>query len=82
VDPDAVAELLTRFQRIVARDGGELALLGADDHTIRFVYRPGPVNPECADGSCVLPGGELQQLMSETVARRSPGVRVDVEVRR
>jgi predicted metal-dependent peptidase len=82
VDDVAVTELIARFQRIVARDGGELTLLGADTDTIRVAYRVGAVDPDCADGACVLPEAELQQLMSETVARRSPGVRVEVEVRR
>jgi Fe-S cluster biogenesis protein NfuA len=75
-------ELVARFQKMVARDGGELALLGADAETIRVEYRPGASAPDCADGSCVLPEAELQQLMNETVARRNPGVRVEVEVRR
>lgn len=75
-----VSALLARFQRMVERDGGALTLLSADAGTIRVGYRVGAVDPECADGSCVLPEAELQQLMSETLARRSPGVRVQVEV--
>lgn len=82
MDETLLTELIARFQRMVARDGGELTLLGADTDTIRVAYRLGTVDPECADGVCVLPEAELQQLMNETVARRSPGVRVEVELRR
>lgn len=75
-----VEALIARFRRLVQRDGGELTLLSADSAAIRVGYRIGDVDPDCADGACVLPEAELQQLMAETVARRSPGVRVDVEV--
>jgi hypothetical protein len=77
---DDGAALVARFQRMVARDGGTLQLISADDDTIRVGYRLGAVDPDCGDGTCVLPQIELQQLMSETLARRSPGRRVEVEV--
>ena len=76
----SVTALVERFQRIVARDGGTLTLLAADADSIRVGYRPGAVDPDCADGSCTLPQVELQQLMTETVARQQPGLRVHVEV--
>jgi hypothetical protein len=66
---DEPAVLVERFNRMVARDGGTLTLLSAD-----------ATAPDCGDGSCTLPQAELQQLMSETVARQRPGVRVQVEV--
>lgn len=72
--------LVDRFNRMVARDGGSLTLLDAGPDTIRVGYRVGAVDPECEDGSCVLPHVELQELMSETAARQLPGVRVQVEV--
>ncbi|HEY3737910.1 MAG TPA: hypothetical protein VGL26_10750 [Jatrophihabitans sp.] len=76
-DPRALVE---RFNRMVARDGGSLSLLAADAETIRVGYRLGEVDPECTDGVCFLPQAELQKLMSETVARQLPGVRLEVEV--
>jgi hypothetical protein len=77
---DEPAVLVERFNRMVAHDGGTLTLLSADSRTIRVGYRPGATAPDCGDGSCTLPQAELQQLMSETVARQRPGVRVQVEV--
>ena len=35
-------------------------------------------DPACADGVCVLPDAELQALMSETLQRRDPSLRVVV----
>jgi hypothetical protein len=78
----AAAGLLERFSRMVARDGGTLQLLAAGDGAIRVGYRPGSADPDCADGACILPGAELQELMSETAARQVPGIRVEVEVLR
>lgn len=77
---DAMADrLIVEFDRMVRRDGGELVLLAVEDDVIRVGYRLG-VDPTCADGACVMPHLELQELMGETVARRSPGTRVVVEV--
>ncbi len=73
--------LVEQFGRIVARDGGQLFLMGVADNVIRVEYRPGG-DIECADGACVLPGWELEQLMNETIARRAPELRVAVEVAR
>jgi hypothetical protein len=71
--------LVAQFERIVRRDGGQLSLLGVEDDLIRVGYRAG-TDPGCADGACVLPHLELQQLMGETLARRDPALRVVVEV--
>ena len=76
----AVRELVERFDRMVARDGGSLTLLAADDDTIRVAYRLGSAGPDCEDGACFLRQFELEKLMSETAARRMPGVHVKVEV--
>jgi hypothetical protein len=76
----AATALIERFARMVERDGGTLRLLTAEGGTVRIGYRPGSAEPDCADGACVLPGAELQKLMSETAARRSPGLRIEVEV--
>ncbi|HEX7096668.1 MAG TPA: hypothetical protein VF183_12355 [Acidimicrobiales bacterium] len=76
----AVADaLVSQFDRMVRRDGGEVRLLGVDDGVIRVGYRPGS-NADCDDGACVLPHLELQQLMSETLSRRAPDLRVVVEL--
>ena len=71
--------LVAQFDRMVRRDGGQLALLGVEGDVIRVGYRTG-ADPGCADGACVLPHLELQQLMGETLARRDPALRVVVEV--
>ncbi len=78
--PNPSQALVERFNRMVARDGGSLTLIAADAEMIRVGYRLGIVDPECQDGSCVLPQLELERLMSETVARTMPGTRVQVEV--
>ena len=80
MDISETAETLVRqFDRMVKRDGGSLSLLGADDEVIRVGYKPG-VDPTCDEGVCILPHHELQQLMAETLARRTNDVRVVVEL--
>jgi len=74
-----VAALVAQFDRMVQRDGGSLQLLSVDGAVIKVGYRPG-IDPECADGVCVMPHLELQQLMSETLARRDPSLKVVVEL--
>jgi len=71
--------LVEQFGRMVSRDGGYLALLSVEGDVVRVGYRIG-VDPACVDGACVLPQLELQQLMTETLARRDPGLRVVVEL--
>lgn len=71
--------LVGQFDRMVRRDGGSVELVGVADGVIRVGYRSG-VDPDCADGACVLPHVELEQLMNETVARRDPSARVVVEL--
>jgi hypothetical protein len=76
----ALAEtLVAQFQRMVRRDGGDLALLGVDDGVIRVGYRMGS-DANCAEGVCILPHLELQDLMNETAERRAPGTKVVVEL--
>jgi hypothetical protein len=78
--PVATAETLVRqFEQMVKRDGSTLELLGVDGDVVRVAYHPG-VDPECEDGACVMPHVELQDLMSETLARRDPSLRVVVEL--
>jgi hypothetical protein len=74
-----VESLIERFQRMVARDGGELTVLSAGPDAVRLRYRPGDADPECTDGVCVLPHRELAQLMGETFARQAPGIRLQIE---
>jgi hypothetical protein len=71
--------LASQFDRMVRGDGSSVSLLGVEDGVIRVGYRPG-VDPECADGACVMPHRELEQLMGETLARRDPNLRVVVEL--
>ena len=76
---DTAETLVRQFDRMVKRDGGSLSLLGAEGEVIRVAYKPG-VDPTCDEGSCILPHLELQQLMAETLARRTKEVRVVVEL--
>ena len=69
--------LIAQFDRMVQRDGGSLELLGTEGNVISVGYRLG-ADPTCADGVCVLPDAELQALMSETLQRRAPSLRVVV----
>jgi hypothetical protein len=54
-------------------------LLGTEGNVINVGYRLG-ADPACADGACVLPDAELQALMSETLQRRDPSLRVVVSL--
>ena len=76
---DTAETLVRQFDRMVKRDGGSLSLLDADSEVIRVGYKPG-IDPTCDEGACVLPHLELQQLMAETLARRTKDVRVVVEL--
>lgn len=69
--------LIAQFDRMVQRDGGSLELLGTEGNVISVGYKLG-TDPTCADGVCVLPDAELQALMSETLQRRDPSLRVVV----
>jgi hypothetical protein len=71
--------LAGQFDRMVRRDGGSVSLLGVADGVIRVGYHPG-ADPDCDDGSCVMPHLELQQLMTDTLARRDDSMRVVVEL--
>ena len=71
--------LVKQFDRMVKRDGGSVVLLAVGDGVIRVGYRPG-VDPECTGDVCVMPHVELQQLMTETAARRIASLRVAVEL--
>ena len=79
-EPKSLGGLLAdQFDRMVRRDGGSVSLLGVADGVIRVGYHPGAA-AGCDNGSCVLPQLELQQLMTETLARRDASLRVVVEL--
>jgi hypothetical protein len=69
---------VAQFDRMVRTSGGELKLLDAGDALIRVGYRVG-TEGQCDGDECILPEAELQQLMSETLARRDASKRVTVE---
>jgi hypothetical protein len=81
MDPE-IETLIERFRRMVAKDGGELTVVAAGPDAVRVRYRRAEADPECADGTCVLPHRELEQLMGETFARQRPGIRVEVQLAR
>jgi hypothetical protein len=71
-------KLVQQFERMVRRDGGSLALLGVDGNLIRVGYAAG-ADADCADGACVLPHRELEELMGEALARYDRTMRIVVE---
>jgi len=77
-----IDSLIERFRHMVAREGGELTVVTASPEGVRLRYRAADAAPDCADGACVLPHRELEQLMGETFARKWPGIRVEVEAAR
>jgi hypothetical protein len=79
LDVNTAEKLVSEFDRMVRHDGGEVSLLGVDETTVRVGYRPGK-DEECEGDVCILPHLELQQLMSETLSRRDPQLRVVVEL--
>jgi hypothetical protein len=76
---EAAESLVRQFQKIVSVDGGQLKLIAVENNTVRVGYKPG-VDPTCEDGVCVMPHLELQELMGETLSRRSPDLSVKVEL--
>lgn len=78
---DIAASLVSQFDRMVKRDGGTVSLVDVHDGVIRVAYRPG-ADLTCDTDACVLPHIELQQLMSETLARRDASLQVVVELAR
>lgn len=80
-DIEAIASnLIAQFDRMVRGDGGSLSLTRVEpDGLIEAAYRPG-ADPACETGACAMPHAELQQLMSETLQRRDPELRVSVRL--
>jgi hypothetical protein len=72
-------DLIAQFTHMVRAEGGALSLLGEDDQLIRVGYRMGK-DPNCEDGSCVLPHLELEMLMNETLSGRTPAKKVAVQL--
>jgi hypothetical protein len=70
--------LISRFERMVRRDGGSVRLMGVEGSVIRVGYLPGS-DPDCAEGVCVLPEVELQAMMTEVLAAMAPDLQVEVK---
>ena len=75
---DTAESLVAQFERMVQRDGGSLQLLGTEGNVIKVGYKLG-ADPTCEGGECILPDAELQELMSETLGRRDPSMKVQVQ---
>ena len=78
-DTQTAEKLVSQFDRMVRRDGGEVSLLGVEGTVVRVGYRPG-TDETCEGDACILPHLELQQLMTETASRRDPAMEVVVEL--
>lgn len=70
--------IVSRFDRMVRRDGGAVRLIGVEGTLLRIGYRPG-ADPECQEGVCILPEIELQAMIAEVLAAQAPAARVKVE---
>ena len=81
--PDALTAaaeaLMKRFGPMVESQGGKMSLLGADDDTIRIGYTPTETS-SCDSDACILPHLELQDMLGEVLARRSPDLKVRVSL--
>ena len=74
----AVAQsLVSRFDRIVRRDGGKIRLIDAGADVIRVGYRPGEAT-ECVEGVCIMPEAELHAMMSEVLGAQAPAARLQI----
>jgi Fe-S cluster biogenesis protein NfuA len=69
--------LVSRFDRMVRRDGGKIRLIDASEDLIRVGYRPG-TDTECKEGVCIMPEAELHAMMSEVLAAQAPNARLQV----
>ena len=76
---ETAQQLVANFVRMVRADGGSLELLSAEGGKIRVGYAPGH-DEECTTGACILPHVELQQMMTEWLARRDPSATVIVQL--
>jgi hypothetical protein len=71
------SSLVSRFSRIVRRDGGQIRLIDANGDLIRLGYRPG-TNLECKEGVCIMPEAELQAMIAEVLAAEAPHIKLQV----
>ena len=67
-----VAAVVTQTAKMMASQGCSAELLSVDGTVARVRYYAGTA-PECADGSCLMPGAEFRELLLENLRnRRSP----------
>lgn len=68
---DGVTTAVVEMARVLRADGGDLVLVEADPGTDRVEVRLELDDVSCLD--CVMPTGALYELISASIARRSPG---------
>jgi hypothetical protein len=71
-------QLIANFSRIAASDGSAIALVEESADAIRLSYRSGS-EADCEDGVCALPQAELEAMMLAWLARKAPGVTLEIE---
>jgi hypothetical protein len=70
-------QVVAQFDRMASREGGRVTLASLEGSTLRVLHRAGS-DPDCDEDSCVLPAGEIRQMMAEVLERRGSHLRVEV----
>ena len=68
VEPEAVAAAIDEARRILMQDGGDIALIGIEDRTVR-------VRMQGACAGCPRSALDLRNVVERLVKARCPGVR-------
>ncbi len=71
MDTDGVRAAVEEMAQVLRADGGDLQLVSADPRLDRIEVRVQLDGVECLD--CVMPPAALQEIISASIARRSPG---------
>lgn len=71
IDVDGVAEAVEEMAQVLRADGGDLLLVDADPKLDRVEVRVVLDDVSCLD--CVMPTVALHDVISASIARRSPG---------
>jgi Fe-S cluster biogenesis protein NfuA len=71
IDADGVRVAIEEMAQVLRADGGDLLLVAADPRTDRIEVRVELQGVDCME--CVMPPSALRDIISASIARRSPG---------
>jgi Fe-S cluster biogenesis protein NfuA len=71
IDVSGVSAAVEEMAQVLRADGGDLVLVEANPATDRIEVRLELEDVSCLD--CVMPTGALHDVISASIARRSPG---------